>query len=647
MKSTMTWFVGWAIVCCFAGVIIADEANTVVIPDYSDTPRSEVPDEFKWDLTDTYADMDACRADLDRADNLVEQIETMKANWTDSPAAMLAMLDNLSALKVIADKTYVYASLYHSSDMAEEGPKVLFSESEGITFSKDAIAHSLEADILALGEESFRAYLKQEPKLEPYAFMVLDILRRKEHILPEAQQKIVDMAARLTTNPYHTAEQLRYVNMPDATVTLSNDSTYTLTANNYKRLLALGTQQDRIQVAKAYLKRLSEYDDAFASTLEGEMLAQSFKAESHGYNDSFQAFLDADRMDEAVYTSITNATRSALPMFHRYLKLKQRALGLKTMNVSDISVPISTQTGPMYSREEAERIILASLDVLGERYTSVIHHAFDDRWIDWYANRNKDIVPYSYGAYGMHSYVSMSYDGTLTGVDVLIHELGHSVHSWFTCEKQHPVNTEYTLMLAEVASTFNEHCLYDYLIRTESDDLKKVELIDSYMREAICFLVFGLMWQAELETAMHKQVEAGNTLTPEWVNEQALALRRTYYGHDAGVVTVDDYWQYGWAGYMMYFYNYYLYAYPIALNTSLAIYQTIQNEGPSAADRYIDGFLSAGKDDYSLEILRKIGIDMTDEAVFDRAFAYYDTVLDSMEECIVRLEAEGQLPINR
>ena len=647
MKSAANTLVALAAILLVGGMLSADDAVKVVIPDYSDTPRDEVPDEFKWDLTDAYADMDACRADLVKGNELVKQVTAMKTNWTDSPAAMLKMLDCLSELKVIADKTYVYSSLYHSSDMSQEEAKTLFGVCELLTITKDAHTHALEPGILALGEKTFRAYLKQEPKLEPYTFMVLDIVRRKDHSLPEAQQKIVDMAARLTINPYHTAEQLRYVNMPDASVTLSNDSTYTLTANNYKRLLALGSQQDRILVARTYLERLSEYDDAFASALEGEMLAQSFKAESHGYDDSFHAFLDADRMDEAVYTSITNATRTALPIFHRYLALKKRALGLDTMYVSDISVPISAQAGPMYSREDAERIILAALDVLGERYTSVVKQAFDDRWIDWYANRNKDIVPYSYGAYGMHSYISMSYDGTLTGVDVLIHELGHSVHSWFTCEKQHPINTEYTLILAEVASTFNEHCLYDYLIRTESDDLKRVELIDSYMREAICFLVYGLMWQAELEKAMHQRVEASFTLTPEWINEQTLALRRTYYGHDDGVVTVNDYWQYGWAGYMMYFYNYYLYAYPIALNASLAIYQMIQEEGTPAANRYINGFLSAGKTDYSLEILRKIGIDLTDEAVFDRAFAYYDTVLDRMEETIVRLEAKGKLPINR
>jgi len=323
--------------------------------------------------------------------------------------------------------------------------------------------------------------------------------------------------------------------------------------------------------------------------------------------------------------------------------LKKDLLKLKEYKYEDIYASAVAKVDKLYTFNEAKDIILKVMKPLGIKYKKGLMKAFDEKWIDIYPNKGKQSGAYSSGLYDVHPFVKMNYDGSYSDLSTLAHELGHAMHSWFTSKKQHFTNANYATFLAEIASTFNESLLINYLLKNEKDDLFKLFLLDEYI-EGFRGTLYRQTLFAEFELAIHKMAEQGKTLTYDVLNQKYLELTRYYYGHDKGVVKVGDFIRNEWAGIPHFFLNYYVYTYSTGIIASMALADTVINgkNKKKNIDKYID-FISAGGSRPPLEILKTAGVDMTTADPFLKAFKRLDYLVSEMEKIVKRLKKKNKI----
>jgi oligoendopeptidase F len=484
-------------------------------------------------------------------------------------------------------------------------------------------------------------YLQKEPGLKPYVFSIERILRTKAHILPADQEKIYSYSGLFSGTPAKAAGILNNVEIPSPGITLSNGKKITLNLANYVRYRSVKNRSDRALVMKTYWKNHKKFENTFAALLDGAMKQHLFNARIHKYSDTLEARLSQNNIDPRVYQKLIRSVRENLGPLHRYLKVKQELLGLDQFKYEDIYASAVKSIEKIYTFEEAQQILLDMMKVLGKDYSAGLLKAFKNRWIDRYPNKNKESGYYCSSVYGVHPYIKMNYNGTYETVSLLAHELGHALHSYFANRAQHFVNSQYSNFLAEIASTFNESVLVDYLLKHETDDLFKLYILDAFLQQ-VKGTVYRQVHFAEFELAMHRQVEAGKTLTADWLNKKYLELARYYYGHDKGITEVGDYIQNEWAGIPHFFLNYYVYTYSTGMISSTALAQMVLTGSKTEREKYLD-FLKAGGSNYSLEILKQAGVDITTDKPYQMAFQRFNRLVSEMEKIVRKLKKNKKL----
>jgi oligoendopeptidase F len=325
--------------------------------------------------------------------------------------------------------------------------------------------------------------------------------------------------------------------------------------------------------------------------------------------------------------------------------LRKRLLGLPEMKYGDIYASAVPAVEKIYPFDEARQLVQAAMAPLGPEYGATLRRAFDERWIDIYPNKGKQSGAYSSGVFGVHPYVKMNYDGGYDNVSTLAHELGHSMHSYFSNQAQHFANAQYPTFLAEIASTFNEHMLVRQMLKSETDDALKLFLLDSYL-EQIRGTLFRQTLFAEFELAIHEKAEQGQTLTPDWLDKTYLDLTRAYYGHSQGVVEVEDYIQSEWSGIPHFYYNFYVFQYSTGIVASMALSDMVLKGGEAERARYLN-FLKAGGSKFPLDTLREAGVDMATPAPIVTALKQFDEMVGEMEIIAGRLEAKKAAQANK
>ncbi|MCX6272887.1 MAG: oligoendopeptidase F family protein, partial [Bacteroidetes bacterium] len=325
----------------------------------------------------------------------------------------------------------------------------------------------------------------------------------------------------------------------------------------------------------------------------------------------------------------------------RYLKLKKVLLGLPVMKYDDIYASAVKSVDKKYTYEEACNIILEAMKPMGPEYIEVLKKAFSERWVDIYPNKGKESGAYSSGLFGVHPYIKMNFNGDYNSVSTLAHELGHSVHSYFSDKYQEYTNSNYPTFLAEIASTFNENMLMNYLLKNEKDDMFKLYILDSYL-DGVRGTIFRQTLFAEFELLMHQRVEQGQSLTPDWLNENYLRLTREFYGHDNGVMEVGDYIQNEWSSIPHFYMNYYVFQYSTGLIASMALSDKVLNQDITARDKYLAMLKSGGKD-YPLNLLKLAGVDMTTPEPTIAAMHNFERLVGEMEKLVEKLKKEGKI----
>ncbi len=611
------------------------------IPDYSTTLRKDVPEEYKWKIEDIYQNDDAWQKDKEALKSLLEKITLESKSWTGSSKNMLATLKSIDEAYMKLQKLYDYAKRQYDMEMSNSKFQIMKGEIQALQVDAGVKFAFINDDILKMKDETIEKYFKEQHELAQYRFFIEQILRARKHILPIEQEKIISLTGLYSSSIADAASILNDVDKIAPEITLSTGEKVALNYMNYFLLRSSKNPEDRSLVMRTFWNNHKNYKNILATLFDGGMKQHLFTSKVRNFQSCLQARLYNDNIDTTVYLTLINSVKNNLEPLHRYLKLKQKLLGLPVFRYDDIYASAVKNVNKQFTYDDAKNILLNAYKPLGADYCKVVEKAFTDRWIDVYPNKDKETGAYSGGIYDVHPYIKMNYNGEYDAVATLSHELGHAMHSYLSSISQPYINSNYTTFSAEIASTFNENLLMDYMLKNETDDLFKLYIIDQYLDGARATIYRQTLF-ADFELAMHRQVEEGKSLTAEWLDEKYLSLTRQYYGHDKGVTQVDDYIECEWGNVPHFFLNYYVFQYSTGLISSMALFQNLKSGKEGALEKYLN-MLKAGGSEFPIELLQKAGVDMTKEEPYKAALTRFDNLVTEMEKIVGRLKEQGRI----
>ena len=620
-----------------------NKESKIKIPDFSQTQRNRVPEDFTWQVTDLYPDLQAWEKDKQGFLEMIDQIDTLSTDWTRSPGQMFQLMNHISEIEKREDRLSSYTSLLADTDLGNSTWQALKGEihTAGVRF-RSQLAF-MDPDLLKLGRKKIAAYVNADPRLKVYEMDFHKILRLKKHILPTDKERIMAETGLFSESPQKAAKMLNDLDIPSPRITLANGEKVKLDQANYIRYRESKKKKERVKVMRTFWKNHTQFKNTHAVLLDSTIKNHFFQAKTRHYKNCLEAALYHHKIHPKVYHTLVETVKENTLPLHRYLKLKARLLGLKKIAYDDIYASSVPAVEKIYPIEEAKEILLAALKPLGQEYGKALEKGLRNRWMDIYPNKGKRSGAYCNGsAYDVHPYVLMNYNGTLNHVSTLAHEFGHALHSWFSNKTQPFPLAHYPIFLAEIASTFNETLLVHYLVKTETDDLVKLYILDQYLDEFRGTLYRQTLF-ADFELTLHQRVESGQTLTPDWLDTTYLALTRHYYGHKQGIISVNRYIENEWSNIPHFYYNFYVYQYSTGIAAANALAEMVLTGSAPERNRYL-GFLESGASKYPLEALKDAGVDLTTPRPIVMAIRKFDDIVSQMETIVKQLEDKGTLP---
>src|SRR5215510_1593287 len=597
--------------------------------------RSQTPDKYKWNLTDLYSNDAAWRAEKDKLAADAEKLRPYHGQLGKSAATLADALDLQASLAKTLGRLYTYASLLADQDTRDSAHEAMRQEMNQLAAAVSAESSFIEPELLKTGQATVTTFVASEPRLKVYSFYLSDVFRRTAHTLSDAEEKLLADAGPLAGNPSSLYNILSNADFPFPTVTLSTGKSVKLDQAAFGELRALPNRADRQKVMSAFFTALGSFSRTFGTSLSGEVLKVQFFAKARKYPSDLAAQLDGPNIPTSVYTRLVDGVNKNLPVFHRYLKLRKRMLKLDQLHYYDLYAPLVASVDLKYTPGEAQKLVLAAVAPLGDDYQATVGRAFDSRWIDLFPNEGKASGAYSDGgAYDVHPYMLLNYNGQYADVSTLAHELGHTMQSYLSNKTQPFPLAGYPIFVAEVASTFNEALLIDYMLGQIKDDDTRLSLLGSYL-ENIKGTVFRQTQFAEFEWRMHEKAEKGEAITGDALAKLYLDITKKYYGHDQGVTVVDDYVAHEWS-YIPHFYrDFYVFQYATSFTASSALAEKVKAGDPDAKKRYL-AFLSAGGSKYPVDLLKDAGVDMTTDEPLDLTVRKMNRIMDEMESLLAK-----------
>ncbi|HTT70404.1 MAG TPA: oligoendopeptidase F [Anaeromyxobacteraceae bacterium] len=600
--------------------------------------RSEVPEEYRWNLAELYPSEAAFRADLVALRQRIPQLELRQGHLGDSPSALLAALDLFFGLDRDLERLTVYATGRADEDTRRDGPRQLREEAEELRVALDAASAFVKPELLALGPSKVRGLEEREPRLAPYHHFLDDALRFGPHTLSAAEEQVAAEAGRMSSAGRTTFGILTDAELPYPTVKLSTGEELRMDETAFVLHRADRERKDRDLAFTAFLGTLAAFKGSLGSTLYAQVQANLFDAKVHRFGSTLEDALFKDAIPVEVYRQLLRDVRRSLPTFHRYLSLKKRLVGLATLRYQDLYLPMVARLARSYSPQEAQALVLEAVAPLGPAYTAALRHGFENRWTDLLPSTGKRTGAYSTSVYGLHPYQLLNFNGTYADLSALAHESGHSLHSWLAMRAQPYPTAAYPIFVAEVASTLNENLLVHSMLGKARDDAERLFLLSSEL-EGLRTTLFRQAQFAEFELGFHEMVERGEPLTGDNLSALYLRITRAYYGHDEGVCEVPELIASEWAMVPHFYREFYVYQYATSLVAAMSISKAIREEAAHGETLRRDAFLrmlSSGGASYPIELLREAGVDMTTSAPFDAAIAEMNAVMDDLEQVLAR-----------
>jgi len=590
--------------------------------------RNDVPVKDTWDTTTIFADDNAFEAAFKDVENLLGEAETFQGRLAESAETLIAALSYRNALIQKVEHLYTYAHLNSDVDTSNSLYQGLQSRGRTLYAKVSSALSFYESELLASDELLLKQYLK-EPGLEFYQHEFEILFRRRPHILSQAEESLLAKASDVLSASSQTFSILNNADLKLPMVKDDEGNEVQLSHGRYGMFMESKNREVREGVFKAMYATYGQFRNTFASTLSSTVKQHGFAAEVRHFSSARNAALTSNHIDESVYDSLVEAVNQRLPLLHRYVALRKRVLKLDEVRMYDLYVPMVEDIDLKFTFEEAKEIVLDALSVLGDDYVGLLKKAFESRWIDPYENIGKRSGAYSSGSYNTDPYILLNWQDNLDNVYTLAHELGHSMHSYYTRSSQPFIYGDYSIFLAEVASTTNENLLTDYLLKKYDDPKIRAYILNHYL-DGVKGTIYRQTQFAEFEHLIHVADQNGTALTADWLSEQYEAINRKYYGD---VMTYDEEIRLEWARIPHFYYNYYVYQYATGFSAASALSAKILNEGQAAVDAYLN-YLKAGSSDFPIEVLRKAGVDMnTNQPTID-ALEVFEQKLKQLEEVL-------------
>ena len=593
--------------------------------------RNEINEKDTWDLSTIFETDQKWEEELALLTEDTKEAASLEGHLLDSAKSLLNITERYLDLSRRLEKLYVYAHMKNDQDTRVAKYQEYYAKAMTLYSQLDQVFSFYEPEFMAITEEQYQNFLAEEPKLQPYKHFFDKLLQNKEHVLSQREEELLAGAGEIFGAASETFAILDNADIVFPFVKDEDGNEVQLSHGVYMRLVESKNRDVRRGAYEALYATYEQYQHTYAKTLQTNVKVQNYRAKVRNYKSAREAALAANFVPESVYDNLVSAVRKHLPLLHRYLALRSKILGIPDLKMYDVYTPLSS-VEYSFTYEEALKKAEEALAVLGVDYLSRVKRAFSERWIDVYENQGKRSGAYSGGSYDTNAFMLLNWQDNLDNLFTLVHETGHSMHSSYTRETQPYVYGDYSIFLAEIASTTNENILTEKLLQEVQDDATRFAILNNFL-DGFRGTVFRQTQFAEFEHAIHQADQNGEVLTSEFLNNLYADLNQEYYG-----LSKEDnpQIQYEWARIPHFYYNYYVYQYSTGFAAASALAEKIVHGSQDDRDRYID-YLKAGKSDYPLNIMRKAGVDMEKEDYLNDAFAVFERRLDEFEALVEKL----------
>lgn len=592
--------------------------------------RKEIDSRYQWDLTPMYRDDAAWEADFATLDDRVQAMTAFAGTLKDA-ITIGAYLDASTELGRKLSNLYCYASLRRSEDTRAEAGQSMYARITTKYVQAMAAMAFAEPEILSLPEETLREIVNDE-QLADHKFTMENLLRQKPHTLSASEEKLLATFGEALGAPAEIADNLQDADLVFDSVQDGAGNKVEVTGSNYIMLQMSQDRTLRKNAFTSFYKGYRQHINTFASAYSGAVKAATAEASVRHYASSRAMSMAGENIPAAVYDNLIDTVRKHMPAMYRYVALRKKILNLDELHYYDVYAPLVGEVKVRYTYEQAQQMVLDAVAPLGKEYGDLVRKAFAERWIDVYPNKGKSGGAYSSGTYDSNPYILTNFTGTLDSVSTIAHEMGHSMHTWHSNHHQPPQYADYTLFVAEVASTVNENLLIEQLLQKEQEPRMRLYLLNQYL-ENFKGTVYRQTMFAEFEREAHAMAERGEALSPAALNALYKRLVKDYFGPD---LVMDEEVQYEWARIPHFYRPFYVYKYATGYSTAVALSEGILKEGEPAVKRYKE-FLSMGGSAYPLDELRHAGVDLTTPAPVDAALEKFEHILDDAEETLAKL----------
>jgi len=587
--------------------------------------REEIEPKYKWKLEDIYESDELWEDDFKKVKQRLKQLEDFHGsiNSAEKLAEVLKLKDEIGQM---TDKLFTYARMRRDEDNARAKYQALADRAMGLSVEAASYLSFIEPEILALSKEKILGFLKQREDLKVYRHYIDELLRMKDHILDAEREKMLADAGEMAEAPGDIFRMLDNADIKFPVIKDDEGNEVELTKGRYINFMESRKREVRKSAFEALYSTYKGLANTLAATTSANVKRDIFYKNQRKFGSSIEKSLFGDNVPVKVYDSLIDAIHRRFDLMHRYVSLRKRALGLDELHMYDLYVPLVKDYDKRVSYEEARDMVIDGLSPMGAEYLDILKQGFDSGWIDVYENRGKTGGAYSWGCYGTHPYVLLNFQGRLDDVFTIAHEMGHSIHTYYSFGRQPYVYAQYPIILAEVASTCNEAILINYLINESKQKEEKMFLLNHFM-EQFKGTIYRQVMFAEFEKTTHEMAERGEPLNSEVLNKVYHELNVKYFGPD---IVVDGQIDYEWARIPHFYTSFYVYKYATGFSAAIAISEKILKEGSVAVERYKE-FLSGGSSDYPLELLKKVGVDLTEPKPVMDALNVFEKLLDEYE----------------
>lgn len=588
--------------------------------------RNDIDIKYRWNLEEMYSNDKLWEKDIDTAEKLTQEFLKRNGSVMKSSSSLLASLRAMEEIDILLEKAFVYARMRMDEDNRDSKRQ---KNLDMITSTLAKLGSDLSffiPEILEASEAKIREFMSKEQGLDQYSHMLETLLRNQSHVLSEEEENILASLSQVNSAPHAIFNMLNNADMKFGEIVDEKGNSVELTHGNYITMMQSHNRDVRKnafeKIYQTYEKLINTISSTYAYSVKNDVVRSQIRK----YPSARNASLYPDNIPESVYDNLVKVVNDNLTNLHRYMSLRKKVLGIENQHMWDVYVPLVELPENEYPFEDGVDIVLKALSPLGNDYCDALKNGIDSRWIDVYETPGKTSGAYSFGSYNSMPYSLMNYTDTLNDVFTLIHEMGHSMHSYYTRKTQPYTYGDHSIFTAEVASTVNESLLIKYLLENEKDIEVRKYLINFYLEQFRATLFRQTMF-AEFEHMCHDYVENNGSLTPSWLNEEYEKLNQKYYGNS---IEKDDYIKYEWARIPHFYRAYYVYQYATGFSAATSLSKRILEGGEKERDDYLK-FLSLGSSKYPVDLLKIAGVDMTSTKPVSEAMQTFNTLLDELE----------------